>query len=688
MLLTLLDKNVAALRRSAELTNDNTGSDGALNLAAYWIHDCIANHKHCRAPTTDNSSAFVPTRLLDVNDNELRLVETTAGLSGAIDGGYIALSHCWGKIHIIHTLKDNYDHHLSHIDFSSLSKTFRDAVHATRQLGFRYIWIDSLCIIQDDDNDWATEAATMCDVYQYATLTIAAAHASGGDVGCFKDRDGLLQLPFIVDVPQQLEPNKPAHIVFTSYGRSEGLGGPEPPLYGRAWVLQEQLLSPRMLVFDGSQLRWECLTSHASERSHLGGMSRHVGHSKRIRQGIMNNVEFFSSEDVDDPEFAARSQHLYWCYTVMDYTHRGMTEPKDRLIALAGVAQALSRRTNSRYLAGLWSRFFWTGLLWSIPHSREYTPTTMDAFSFENNKKIRHPVSLAPSWSWASVTAPIVYPSPTLINLDPVCNILGANTSRTVASQTGRTEIGGHVRKGYVNAVYPYAIREAASKHLSPMTLEKPEGQKNLMTFKGRAFAPNDYFLFSKRQPKMSYLAGRDMRPTSYLTRSWDWRLVRGTFRPDEVISCTQEITFLAIAQQHAGYKPRSLLETHMHEDPLRVYTLALVPNDEHGKNKGEYRRVGYAVWSDCAWYGYNCGQKNQPGEGIEKPGRWTKGHGWQANDSMLDALSWWIKWDDLEFYRRDKKSTHVHPYDAGALPDIRKYRENVDVNEIVVSIV
>lgn len=676
-----------ALRCSAELPNDSSGSDGALNLADYWIRDCIANHGDCRVNGSNDVATFVPTRLLDVSDNKLRLVNSASTISDDSDRRYVALSHCWGKIHIIRTLKENVALHSSHVDFEELSKTFKEAVLATRKLGFRFIWIDSLCIIQDDDEDWAAEAKTMCDVYQYATLTISAAHAPGGDIGCFKERDGLLQIPFVVDVAQRSESNTPAHIVFTSYGRNEGLSGPEPPLYGRAWVLQEQLLSPRNLVFDGSQLRWECLTTHASERSHLGGMSRHGGHAKRIQKAIRKDVEFFSDAELDDPEFAARAQHLNWCYAVMDYTHRGMTQPRDRLIALAGIAQALSHRTTSQYLAGLWTRFFWAGLLWSIPHTREYTPTTTDAFDLASNKQIRHLVPIAPSWSWASVTAPIVYLSPTLTILDCACSIQHASTSPIAAVQTGRVEIRGHVRKGYINPVYSFAIQEAASRGRRHMMLEKPEGQKNLITFKGRAFAPNDYFLFSLQRPKKSRVFS-DMHPQAYMTRAHDWRFVRGTFRPDEVISCTKEITFLAVAQQHAGHKPPSLLKTHEEEDPLAVYTLALLPVKKDGVETSEYRRVGYAVWSDCAWYGYNCGQTKQAGSGIEKPGKWTPEEGWTVNDGVFDTLDWWLRWGDLEFYKREKGRAHEHGYLADALPDLKAYHHGVGVEERMVVIV
>ncbi|KAJ4358806.1 hypothetical protein N0V95_002728 [Ascochyta clinopodiicola] len=363
-----------------------------------------------------------------------------------------------------------------------------------------------------------------------------------------------------------------------------------------------------------------------------------------------------------------------------------MTQPKDRLVALAGIAQALERHTESDYLAGLFSRFLWAGMLWSIPHTREYISSTQDAFSLEDNKRIRHNEPVAPSWSWASVTAPVVYASPTLTALDPICTILSAHTTGDAAVQTGRIEIRGHIRKGYVNAVYPFALQEAATRHRSHMMMQKPEGQKDFANFKGRAFPPNSYFLFSKEQPKMRGIWGSDLHPTTHLTKSWNWRLIHGTFRPDEIISARQEITFLAIAQQHTGQNPPSLLHTHRPDDPLETYTIALVPTGEYGEDTGEYRRVGYAVWSHCAWYGYNCEQHSD--SGVERPGKWTKEHGWEVDRGFVETLSWWMKWDDLEFYKRRKGGKHAHGFESDALPDLKQYHEDVGIEETTLVIV
>jgi hypothetical protein len=681
-----LEELTATLKRSSELGNDSTGSDGALALAGFWTKTCLHDHDKCRSPANTGSTAFVPTRVLDVSNNAIRLIESKDEIGDGSDRSYVALSHCWGLVPIIRTLVDNYEEHCKDIPEDRLSKTFREAIHTTRALGYRYIWIDSLCIKQDDGADWAAEAATMCDVYQCATLTIAAAHAPGGDVGCFADRDGLLNLPFYIELPQEVASASPVRIQFTSYGRVKDVGGGDPALYGRAWVLQEQLLSPRMLIFDGQQIKWECLTMYGSESSPTSGTTRHSLYQKYIRSGIMDDYEYFDHVDAaagefQDTRFWSLLKHQYWCYTVMDYTHRGMTKSKDRLVALAGIGNALSRHTKNRYFAGLWSEHFTTGLLWSIAHNEVFQMSAGTNFDIEKNEKIRHEEDLAPSWSWASVTAPVIYASNELLNYDRICEVINISTSGSADKQSGHAQIRGHVRRGYVNAIYPYSIREAATK-FPHMTTVKPAGNLGLevFNFKGRVFHPNDWFLFSETVPTAGGKASSTMR----LTTHGNFRLVRGSFKPDEIIDPAQEITFIAIAQQHFGAQLNTRLPSHQDDDALRVHTLALVPVD---KARGTYRRVGLAIWEECSWYGYLCGWKDVRDRIVEKPGRWTEA-GMYTKEGWLDKMTRKLAWDDLEYYEETKKGDHGHGYQADHLPDLKKYHKNVEVEEKVLVIV
>ncbi|KAH9876663.1 hypothetical protein J1614_003795 [Plenodomus biglobosus] len=668
----------ATLKHCSDSPNESTGDEGALGLAKFWVETCTSDHAKCRPPMSADAASFLPTRLLDVSNDDIRLIETAHEIQKDADRNFIALSHCWGLVTIIRTLKDNYEEHRRRIAPERLSKTFREAIHATRKLGYRYIWIDSLCIKQDDGADWAAEAATMCDVYQRAVLTIAAAHAPGGDIGCFTERDGLLQLPFYLELPT----NPITRVQFTSYGRTKEVGGGDPALYGRAWVLQEQILSPRMLIFDGQQVKWECLTMYGSESAPTSGTTRHSLYQKYIRSGIMDDVEYFNFGEEEMVHISgARLKHQYWCYVVMDYTHRGMTKSKDRLIALAGIGKALARHTKSRYLAGLWSDYFTIGLLWSIAHNEIFSMSADTNFDIEKNEKIRHEEDVAPSWSWASVTAPVMYASNELLNYDNICKVIDVSVTGSLDKQTGRAEIRGHVRRGHVNAVYPYAIREAANKY-PHMTAVVPSQNLGLeiMEFKNRVFHPNDYFLYSEDVPTTDNKDNSAQR----LTTHGNFRFVRGSFKPDELIDPAQEITFIAIAQQHFGAQLETRLDSHQSDDALKVHSLALVPT---GKVEGEYRRVGLAIWDECAWYGYLCGWKDERDRIIEKPGRWTA-NGMYTKESRWDKMTRKLGWDDMELYKETLKGRHEHVYEADRLPDMGKYHKDVHVEERVLVIV
>ncbi|KAF1850200.1 uncharacterized protein K460DRAFT_411938 [Cucurbitaria berberidis CBS 394.84] len=400
----------------------------------------------------------------------------------------------------------------------------------------------------------------------------------------------------------------------------------------------------------------------------------------------MDDFEYFdhpdaTDEEFQDHEFWARMKHQYWCYIIMDYTHRGMTKSKDRLVAIAGIGKALSRHTKNRYLAGLWSEHFTTGLLWSIAHNEKFAMSTADTFDVEKNEKIRHEQELAPSWSWASVTAPVMYATNELLNYDRICIIVNVNVAGNIDNQTGRAQIRGHTRRGYINAVYPHSIREAAARfpHMTTTNLTGTLGREET-NFKDRMFHPNDWFLFSEKPPS----TGSSDTSTQRLTTHGSFRLVRGSFKPDQIIDPAQEITFVAIAQQHFGAQLTTRLPSHKEDDALKVHSIALVPT---GKAEGEYRRVGLAIWEECAWYGYLCGWKDARDRIVEKPGRWTEDGQW-TKEGRLDRLGRRLWWDDLEYYEETKKGSHQHAYEANCLPEMGKYHKKVNVKETTLVIV
>lgn len=148
-----------------------------------WFERCNSSHTTCAG--ANFGVAAMPTRLADVGEEGKapRLVETVGSVSQ-----YPALSHRWGGACIIQTTQANMEKHKQIIPLEDLCATFRDAIAMTKKLGYQFIWIDSLCIIQDSPVDWEREAACMATIYQNATLTPAAACATSGDTGLFQSR--------------------------------------------------------------------------------------------------------------------------------------------------------------------------------------------------------------------------------------------------------------------------------------------------------------------------------------------------------------------------------------------------------------------------------------------------------------------------------------------------------------------
>lgn len=234
--------------------NSSTGSEESLALANLWLSTCIRKHTQCDRPRSSSLRDWTPTRLLYVGSgsDDIRLCE---GQKIPIGVKYITLSHCWGKDLRRKTLtQHNIVAWREGIPDSELMHTFRDAVKVTRTLGVQYLWIDSLCIIQDSEDDWLHESSLMCRVYKFSYCTIAATAATDDGSGCFSDREQL-DLPIEFDFsdfasrsPLQSVTKKPAeslgvtiltgvYEIHRSTFWFDDIGS--SPLFARAWVLQE-----------------------------------------------------------------------------------------------------------------------------------------------------------------------------------------------------------------------------------------------------------------------------------------------------------------------------------------------------------------------------------------------------------------------------------------------------------------
>jgi len=227
-------------------------SSEQLEIIGQWISECSVSHSSCAA----KSNYDLPTRLLAVHSNTIKLIHT-ADLD--TNPRYAALSHNWGTHPFLKLTTKSLKSLMDSITPEDLTRTFRDAVSIARSLCIDYLWIDSLCIIQDSEADWETESASMASVYRGSTITIAASGAADGREGCFLGPRTHLGR---VCVQEIIAGCIKAWDITNDYDSVHNL-----PLGWRAWALQERLLSPQVLHFAPKTIFWECRSGSASEFS-------------------------------------------------------------------------------------------------------------------------------------------------------------------------------------------------------------------------------------------------------------------------------------------------------------------------------------------------------------------------------------------------------------------------------------
>ncbi|PQE06284.1 heterokaryon incompatibility protein [Rutstroemia sp. NJR-2017a BBW] len=331
---------------------------GTLNLARRWLKDCFLNHEGC----SRQGQTIAPTRLIKIEPEKIRLCYSSEHEDCS---RYVTLSHCWGELEILKLQKSNHSLLLQEIPHASLCKTFSDAVSIARGLEFSWLWIDSLCIIQDDPDDWLKESARMTTVYGMSTLNIAATAAADGRTGCLFERDNI----YTQGSRAVVEVDDKQHFLDVVDFWLVSDNTTETPLSKRAWALQERLLAPRTLYFGVSQLVWRCATRCACDR-----------YSNQLPQWLQHPGAMDSKSNTE--------LHEEWDSIVNLYSRSKLTHQSDKVVAIAGIARVIGNKTGDEYLAGLWRKDFEMQLCWQAQ-----TPIT--------NAKLRLPG--VPSWSWLGV---------------------------------------------------------------------------------------------------------------------------------------------------------------------------------------------------------------------------------------------------------------------------------------------
>ncbi|KAK4443767.1 heterokaryon incompatibility protein-domain-containing protein [Podospora aff. communis PSN243] len=379
-----------------------------------WVQSQIASCAEPEHPTCPPmKAARLPDRILSIGQTN---ADIHLHVSQGESKSYATLSHCWGGHLPIMLTKENLSSFQQNIPFDGLPKTFQDAIAFTRRLNIFYLWIDSLCIVQNDPSDWAEQSAQMASIYSLSSLNLAATSALDGRDGLFTPRrPSLTGYLTTVSSPHTHTPlstlplSNPPPLLTTflikewtpsshpSYTFTASLDSPElsTTLAGRGWVYQERLLSPRVLHFGHTDLYWECNTLATCQC----GSWRHSGsrHIYAMFPKMMHTAAVKSVEEADGAELRYRWQRI-----VTEFSTMAVTFESDRLPAVAGIArQFWEKRKGLGYVMGMWREWMREHLLWHV--------VTWKVNTDKGERWGAYKESGVPSWTWASVGNAVQY---------------------------------------------------------------------------------------------------------------------------------------------------------------------------------------------------------------------------------------------------------------------------------------
>lgn len=331
----------------------------------------------------------MPTRLINVGKGrqEVRLL---CGDQSIEPAPYVALSYCWGNKVPFTTTKATLHERKDGICWDQLPATFQDAIIVTQRLGYQYLWIDALCIVQDDPDDWACESTKMGQIYSGSVLTISAKSSANSAIGFLlrRDQDGVLSCPLPVDNTAGGS-SRNANCLHLSWPLATG---GEDFVGQRAWTLQELLLAPRVVQYGFSktcgerQMTWECQDRQLLEGEEMPEDDIRPDHTK----GLLYEVDYRHIKLQQNPSsWTWPGQHIYrvWRSIVCEYMKRSLTFESDKFAAIAGIAAEVQKRNHDQYVTGLWKNHIVSDLLWLPTYNALLEPSPLHA----------------PSWSWASV---------------------------------------------------------------------------------------------------------------------------------------------------------------------------------------------------------------------------------------------------------------------------------------------
>ncbi|WPB07049.1 uncharacterized protein RHO25_011709 [Cercospora beticola] len=337
-----------------------------------WLKNCASLHKSCNDQQRNQDSTSAKIRLL-----------VDANISGQeSDIRYVTLSHRWSNITKAGaTTKATILERYQSLSLDEFPSHFKEAIALIRRLGFEHIWIDSLCIIQDSQDDWLQQASLMQRIYSRGVLNLAPLGelSNSDDVRPSKNTEVMGCILRVSDDDAASE----SLICWKPDNFDQTLR--ESVLYSRGWTFQERLLSTRTVHF-GHQQYWECCSLRASTTFPTG-----VDFPGTFSDNFVLRFKELSP-DLPNKRMGAQDLHVLWCSLVRDYSRKTFTRSSDKLVAFRGIVERLEQvfpPALHEYMHGLWSSCLPEQLLWGVE---------------EDCNRGASCTTVLPSWSWASRT--------------------------------------------------------------------------------------------------------------------------------------------------------------------------------------------------------------------------------------------------------------------------------------------
>lgn len=423
----------------------------ALAESQRWLQACEDNHTRCHnyAPTRS-----LPSRLIEIGEERIRLLHDTQGVTGK----FATLTWVWGSAMAYHLRVENLSKMIQAIRFGDLPRLLQDVIRVTQGLGIRYLWIDALCIIQDDEKDWVDQTRKVPDYFATADLNIVA-----GVKDC--DTEILYRR-----LPPRFQPirlggtedvsigwlgtdayNDPRGLRVSQYPDAWKYKSP-PNL--RGWTMSEMELARRNLVIQGDEASAqdsETMCKMLTSQLYMQCQEEVRWENGRRRPGTTEN-----SAD--------------WYDLVEEFSGRNLTWLSDKLPAFSPLAHRYSHASQhhcGEFIAGLWSNDLFRGLLWRAEEDREYWPTDPQYY-------------VVPSWSWAACPGRVKHVWP--LDATPLASIQKLPVNPKLRYQNRGSADGSLILRGLLVGIKPVGRTWGAwNGGIEVDILDESEHKGNLM---------------------------------------------------------------------------------------------------------------------------------------------------------------------------------------------------------------